>query len=700
MRTSTILGISISLATGIIVGWSTSYFQPAPKPAPPSIKEPYYPTAIAYTTPHTAFPNSLGPVDGPVTPQINPKFDQIESLLSSSRPLEAIAALADISSSIDLSSPTGKEWLRLLIDAYADTDNKEQLIQIYSRFPSAFTSNEQAALAVADNLILQQNISDYLLLRAPWIGKESQRARWTFLDAQKQIIDGNSTEAVKILQASQFKGKDETDRLVRLAALFVADDPKRAWNYLTEAAKQDPANPDIRIFRASLAEMLNRSQTAHSDYIAAVQSDPENPIRREQLADFYLRTQQYPQAMTILQDTMTEPSSDSIWLKTLFWGKVAFPVKKTWKGAEIPDGATKEFVAYLNAIPEGFFWNESAFSQLPNTQYYLDNLQEAFWLQLISDLKKGNESQASERITQNAFAPISWAPELEKAIKTIISFRQERQSTSEALSLFPRASDIENPKELVQLLADLSNTPQDQLFTAIPLDLHDFLLSKEAFAIPFLAAEWNEAAIQLHALREFPSSFPGWIAASFTEALNQNRDTKTALDFATAQKPSPPLSLLVAKLALNNEDKVTAFNALKGIYTSNDTHGRKAALMLGQFLMDHNNPEDAKKALMAQPELANDTAAKELLARIAVQEDDIEKATAIYKTLESQSAEAKSFLARKAFADKKWTRARQLTEALLREFPENATLQDNLKKISVEEKKQPPPKNETVSAKF
>ena len=203
-----------------------------------------------------------------------------------------------------------------------------------------------------------------------------------------------------------------------------------------------------------------------------------------------------------------------------------------------------------------------------------------------------------------------------------------------------------------------------------------------------MAAGWNEAAIQLHAVKDFPSTFPSWLAVSFAEALNQNRDAEVALGFASAQKPSSALSLLIAELALANKDKQKAFEVLKGIYTTNDTSGRKAALMLGQFLMEHDNPQDAKKALLAQPALADDAAAKELLARIAVQEGDIEKAAELYSTLETQSSEAKSFLARKAYADKDWTRARKLTEALLLEFPDNPTLQDNLKKIALEEKKQ------------
>lgn len=694
MRTSTVLGISISLATGIIVGWTVSNVTPEQKYPP--IKDSQYNTAIAYVQPT---PTVVAAVPAEKTAQPKPpQLERAQTLLTDGHANEALTILSDVSPSIDLSTENGQEWLHLIIDAYSATDNKEQLLLIYSRFPKAFSTNEQAALTVADFLTAQQNTADYNTLRSTWTGRESELARWTFLDAQEKVIEGKPAQAIKILENIKFKGKNETDRLVRLAALYVADDPKKAWNYLSQATKQDPENPDIRTFRASLGEMLNHSQTAHTDYIAAVQTDPENPFRREQLADFFLRTKQYTQALRILQDTMLEPSLDTIWLKTLFWSRVAYPVKKTWKGADIPDGPAIDFVAYLNAIPEDIFWNELAFKDVPDNQRFLDTFQETFWLQLITDLKKGDEAQAQQRLLHNSFASVSWSPELEKALKTTLNFRQAMQASSGTLSLFPRASDIENPQELTTLLASLSETAPEQLSSSIPLDLHDFLLSKEAFIIPFLAAGWTEAAIQLHAIKEFPTTFPGWIAASFTEALEQNRDLNTALEFAASQKSSSALSLLVAELALANDDKQTAFNALKGIYTSNDAHGRKAALMLGQFLMEHNNPQDAKKAILAQPALTDDAAAKELLARISVQEGDIDKAASLYLDIEQQSSEAKSFLARKAYGEKDWPRARKLTEALLVEFPENTTLSDNLKKILIEEKKQSLSK-QTVSAK-
>jgi predicted Zn-dependent protease len=284
-------------------------------------------------------------------------------------------------------------------------------------------------------------------------------------------------------------------------------------------------------------------------------------------------------------------------------------------------------------------------------------------------------------------------------LKSLIQYRlfQKNNKDSTISAIYPNDKNVENPQQMLQLLALLSEASPAQLSAAIPYQLQNFLQSKEAFALPFLAIGWTEAALQLHALEKFPDQFPSWIAESVTRAIAQNRNSQSALEFALNQKSSPVLSLLIAETALAADEKHIAFNTLKEIYTRNDESGRRAALILGQFLLDHDNISDAKKALLAQPALANDTTAGEILARIAIQEGDLKKAYILYLGIEKNSSEAKSFLARKAFSEKEWSRARELTVALLKEHPENPLLTDNLQKIIAEEKKTQKPKNQFKS---
>lgn len=497
-------------------------------------------------------------------------------------------------------------------------------------------------------------------------------------------------EAIARLQDNHFKSKNETARLVRLAVLHVVEDPKRALDYLSEAIQNDPKNPDLYTFQASLGESLNHDEMISANYILAIQHDPKNPYRREQLADFYLRSRQYKHALEILQDTMNAPSLDSIWLKTVFWNRLTIPLKESWEEQDIPEGNLKNLVSYMLSLPTGIYWNQQAFNKLRDREAYLSKRQETFWLQLLSALRTGQEDVALTLLNENIFHYTSWAPDLEKSLKTLLNYRLLQQESSHQTPslLTPLDGYSETPQQLLQLLAKLSEVPNDQISSAIPYALKDYLLSQEAFTMPFLAVGWTEAAIQLHALERFQDTFPSWIAEATTVALNQNRGSKVALSFALTQKPSPSLSLLIAELALSANEKQIAFNVLKEIYTKNDESAPKAALILGQFLLENNNLSDAKKAILAQPALRNHTSARETLARIALQEGDVKKAYLLYLEVENHSSEAKSFLARKAFADREWKKARELTEDLLRTHPENPILKENLEKIALQEKRQ------------
>ncbi|HEV8052736.1 MAG TPA: hypothetical protein VGP47_09585 [Parachlamydiaceae bacterium] len=678
MHITTIFGTSITLAAGILLGWTFSNVNPFPSIIPPQSTLAYHPT-----------PEVHPPLPIASLPEINLDLQQAERLIISARPIEALAILSGISPTIDLSSLDGKEWLRLLVDAYAATDNQNQLILLYNQFPEALEANEHASLAIADSLIEANNTLKYNILRSQWRGREKEETRWIFLDAQAKILEGNNNEAAQLLEANHFRGKDETDRLVRLAALYIIDDPQRAWKYLSEATQNDPKNPDLRTFKASLGESLKHDQIANADYIVAVQYDPENPYRREQLADYYLRSRQYPQALEILEDTMSAPSLDSIWLKTIFWSHMAVPHTETWNQQDIPQGTLRDLVSYVLALPAGITWDQRAFAMIPDHELYLNTRQETFWLQLFSALKSGEEENALKLIDNNIFHYVSWAPDLENGLKTLLNYRllQKANPGKGLSSIIANGSEVENPQQLLQLLSSLSDAPAEQLSSAIPYHLQDFLLGKEAFTMPFYAIGWTEAALQLHSMEKLPDTVPGWVAEATTKAINQNRDSKAALAFAMNQKSTPALSLLIAEIALASDEKQIAFNALKSIYTTNDVSGQKAALMLGQFLVEHNNLPDAKKALLTHPSLSNETPAKEILARIAMQEGDLNKAYMLYLDIEKNSSEAKSFLAKKAFAEKDWPRARQLTEALLKEHPENPTLTDNLHRIIAEAKK-------------
>lgn len=149
----------------------------------------------------------------------------------------------------------------------------------------------------------------------------------------------------------------------------------------------------------------------------------------------------------------------------------------------------------------------------------------------------------------------------------------------------------------------------------------NLLLSSEAYAALFLAAGWVEAAIDLSQMDVIPESFPSWYAYELAQAIRQNQGDVQSFAFANKQVQNLPLSVLT----------------------------------------------------------------QELEARIALNQGNTERADILYRTLEANSSEAKSYLARKAFQEKNWEKAKELTAQLIAIYPDNKMLKDNLKKIETEQ---------------
>lgn len=597
---------------------------------------------------------------------------------------------------IDLSTDIGKKRLDLLIDQYTNTDSSDEIIVLYEYFPDAFDYKEHSSITVAKAILANHQTDAYKKIRQNWKGREREKEQWFFLDAEALVSEGNQSAASSLLCSRSFEGEAETERLVRLALIHLVEDPKLSWKYLTEASQKDPENACLNSFKAALLESANKRDMALNEHISAIQKDPENPLLREELADFYLRTCQYSSALKILQDSLSEPSLDSIWLKTLFWNRVIQPVKYRWSADNIPQGDLKPLIEYLVALPPGIFWNSEAFQRLPNAENYLANHQETFWLRLLMALKNGSEQEAFDLLQQNSFQTISCKPELESNLKTILAYRIAQQKQEANISDLPshtlgltNHTTEDGPQKFLDNLALLSSVPISQITMAeLSKDFQEVITSKEAFTATFLAAGWDEAALQLHALPILPSSFPGWISYALTEAIDRNKGKAQAIQFALKQTPTPELNLLISQLSIAAKQPEIAIGQLKNLYKRNDPIGIDAAKLLSKIYLEQGDNNAAKEAILAQPNLANELASKEILARIALQSGDIIAANTLYLNLEKESSEAKSYLARKAFADKDWKRAKFLTQELIKIHPNNDVLKENLHKIDIEEQKE------------
>lgn len=535
---------------------------------------------------------------------------------------------------------------------------------------------EDEALDKAEKLAQAERLDSYKELRSSWYGKERQIPHWCFLDAEVCVKEGRMDEAIKILSSKEFSSQQETERLVRLAALHLVEDPRKAQNYLAEALTKDSKNSDLHTYKAALFESSDDFGKAESEYIRAVQKNPDNLFLREQLADFYIRLKHYPEALQVLQDAFTAPSLDSIGLKLLFWNRMLGP-DKAWQIPEIAPGSLSPLLIYLNSLPLGTFWNGSAFQSIHQHEAYLASRQETFWLRLFDALKRGDETEASDLLHQNPFRQDSWQPELERDLAAVITYRALADPD---LAFDPATSFTKLTKE--RYLDDIATLSTNLLKqeNLVLTHHHQLLTHQDSLAMLLLVYGWKEAALQLYSFSPIPSRFPSWMVQELTLALKENRGAKAALDFALGQPFSPALSLLVAQIAMEAEQAPIALNALLSLYKGSYQESLPAALILANLFFMQEDFKAAKDALNAQPELSRLVPGKELLARIAVKEGASAKAEELYMSIEENSDEAKSFLLQKAFREEDWKQARKLTEALLASHPGNAALQEVLKK--------------------
>lgn len=498
---------------------------------------------------------------------------QVEGLLASKKPGEAIKIIRQFEDDIENQTESGKKWLSLFIEASVQLKDASQLVILYEYYPTAFDNHEDAALIVADTYIKNRKVSDYQDLHRRWHSKTKEPASWFVFDIDQLLLEGKRHEAIKRLQSHSFDGPEDTGRLVRLALLTSKETPKLAWKYLTDAYKSSPNNPDIRSYRAQLLETVGKRDLALAEYIAATQTAPHNIFFQDQLAEYYIREKDYSNAIDVWISSLDPPSADFIWVKALFWDHVTTPSHHPWNNSLTPSGKERPLIEYLIHMEPGTFWSQAQFDQIPNSQEFLIKEQATFWLRLVNALQNGNESVAWNLLQYNPFTASSWNPELETALKRILTYRKS-DNLSLGLTTAPTKQLIDHDEADYPLFAQLESLAQNQ--SQIPSNLKALLRGPDAFAATFLSAGWFEVALALKESTFIPKEYPEWVSYGLTTALNQNRGSHEALEFATVQTPSPALSLLIGELLISEGNENAGLEELKELINDTGDVGIKA----------------------------------------------------------------------------------------------------------------------------
>ncbi len=570
------------------------------------------------------------------------------------------------------------DWPALEVAALAGIRDLPRLSAIFDRTPGRVLANEEASVLMARAFVSSRRSVDFNRVRNTWRGHEKQPALWLILDSDAWLLQGKPREAEKLLLSQKLPGKQDADRLTRLALIVASHDMNQAWQLINQASQIDPRNPDIRSFRAQILEAAGHPGEARVDYVAAVIAQTNNPVLRDDLAEFYRRQGNYDLALQTWREAIALPTYDYLWLKTAFWGKLIQPVPLA--ADKVPAGDLQPLAQWVISLPDNTYWNSNSFNDLTEARRYLSDRQELFWLQLTDLLRTHHEREAYYLLKFNTFHNRTWQPDLEAALRRILSYRLDHTLSPSAFS-YISATPAADRHQFFVTLDQYGRAETQGAAVSLPLDLAALLKGPDAFAAAYLAAGWREAAIQLYSGGN-PSAYPDWFAYGLAQDLRANRGSQPALDFLGTRQPTPDIEMLRAEILMTTGKTQEALNQFAALASLNSPVGYRASYVLALADLDLKKYNDARTWITRQPQLARDVTGRELLARISLREGNTAEASRQYHALAKESIEARVYLAHEAFDRKDWAEARRYTLELMQLLPDQLQLRENLNDIA------------------
>lgn len=539
------------------------------------------------------------------------KFPATDEMVAADSPLLTVPLHLKDTYSATPHTPTSVE---LAIDIREiSPELRYTLLRAYEKTPE-IVKNEAASLLLA-TIFLQDNLfDDYQSLSDRW-GKASKwPSAWFVLNADLKVGLQKNEEAIAFLQSQSFNGSQDVARLGRLALLEPQTD--KALAYLQEAQHKDSNNPFLPILTARVLEKANRITEASQELSKALKTEgPKQTQQIEALADLFIRYGYQPFAISVWDSANAELPSETA-AKSLFWKHMLASASRNEK-SETP--AENAYLNYLSSLPKEVFWDDEAFSNLPDHEFLQQTHQEIYWLRLLDMLAKGAHANAIILIQGNAFKASSWNPSLEVALEAALN-KHLSGIWAAAKPLKPSLLDVEygtshwlKPQENPLIASILSAVENDS-----DLDGQDQTLlgDHNAFAILFLAEGWEKAALALHKNDENPKNYPQWYTVNLTKALAASKGTDEALRFALAQADTPELTIAIAELYMLSGQLEKGIDQLQVLRTQNSDTGARAAWISAQYYWKKGKLDAARQIIMANRHLAETPMGKEALAML------------------------------------------------------------------------------------
>jgi hypothetical protein len=608
--------------------------------------------------------------DSVMTSQRERALAAVEDLMAAERWAEASSAIRSFGREFGAELSTAEEsvWRKLDIEASEQLGDLSRLVWLESRYPELVHRREGASLMITRTFAAAGQPEEADRLREVWRGREEQPQLWLALDVDRRFAANQPELARELLESVSFAGAADTGRLLRLA--MMAPTPLEAWEALNAAAATAPESPDVRSFRAQILERLGAIEAARVEYVAALVAGPEDPVRRDQLAQFYLRHGGAAQALQTWRDGLTPTAPDFLWLRVLFWQRL-FGGPQT-RVPEAPVGRWTGLIEGLRQLSPTQFWSDPGIADPVQARLSAERPEVAL-LRLLEHLRSGREAAAWSEVVSLSSATRGLDPVGTAALQVVLRWRATELAPNWAA--LPVALPGIDEHVLIEQLRDWPGE-------GLPSETRKLLLGPHAWTALMLGAGWPQAALVMagEGLKQPVAGVPDWYHFGLAAALRQERGPAAALAYLSAAPQAPVLKLLAAEIAIA-EGQAEAHEQLEVLAERAGDIGHRASWILAVDALARDEGERARDWINGHPGLAQSVKGREMLARVALQSAQPELAWEIYQQLGSESLEAGMYLSRVAFAEKDWERARELTEALLAEFPAQVELRRNLEKI-------------------
>ncbi|WP_309400701.1 tetratricopeptide repeat protein [Cerasicoccus maritimus] len=525
--------------------------------------------------------------------------------------------------------------------------------------------SENEALLLARAAMHERDDRAYASILERWQGEADQDAAWLFLEADALIVAGKIAEARDLLSERQLRGKDESNRLLRLSMLST-DNPREVLRQVDAAVRSAPDHPDALAFRGQILESLGQWQAARADYARALLLAPDSPLFWDQLAEFYRRREQYALAVETWNQGYDKTAVPEFWIKAWFWRRLA------GVGPAVPppplEGPFVEYTHYLSSLPDDQWWDKEDFAELPYASRILEQRQETFWLRLLQTLLDGNETQALILLRTDPFARRTWAPKLKQAMSALLLMR-----SGEPVTVLPMLGSAET-HQFYQQLSEVGGNAESPTM--------EFITGNAVWSACFLAEGWLAAAV---AFDRVAAGEPDWYVYGQAQARRQIQSVDSALERLNVGSETPTNELLRADLLWLSGKPDEAVGIWEELVQEPDAIGQRAATLLAVHFATDSQWAAVQEIVLINPEWAKTVVGAEMNARLALAKGNLDRAREIYESIVAESMDAKLFLSRLAYQDQDWERARSLTEALILENPDEPAFYQNLNAIAVAE---------------